>query len=286
MKLYVQSPTDTHVSRVLIAARYAGVEFEVIDNVPAEKLAEVSADGRLPVLETDSGYVGHSNAIMRYIARLVSSEVLLGDGAAEKGAVDQWLDFSANEVEPSAAVWTFPIQRVEGMPAVSAEASRVAKDSIRACLGSLNTHLANKTFMVSQRVSLADISLATALVSVFKLVLTTADRAAFPHAFRWFLTCVHQPEFEAVLGQVALHAGTPVVAGSAPAAAASAGAAGFIGAAALSTEAGSAECNYSIISPATTLFRRERTRVQQIMDAGLAWEGRQLTVSGYPPAAT
>uniref|UniRef100_A0A8C3MTL6 Uncharacterized protein n=1 Tax=Geospiza parvula TaxID=87175 RepID=A0A8C3MTL6_GEOPR len=56
----------------------------------------------------------------------------------------------------------------------------------------------------SQRVSLADISLVCALLWLYKQVLDPAFRGPFGNVTRWFLTCLNQPEFKAVLGEVQL----------------------------------------------------------------------------------
>lgn len=57
---------------------------------------------------------------------------------------------------------------------------------------------------VGDKITLADITVASALVYPMKLVMSTEYRKAFPCVTRWFTTCVNQPQFQAVVGTVQL----------------------------------------------------------------------------------
>lgn len=57
---------------------------------------------------------------------------------------------------------------------------------------------------VGDKITLADITMASALVYPMKLVLSPEYRKAFPCVTRWFTTCVNQPQFKAVIGTVEL----------------------------------------------------------------------------------
>jgi elongation factor 1-gamma len=79
-----------------------------------------------------------------------------------------------------------------------------AKEDIKTALGVLNTHLQTRTFLVGERISLADISVASYLVQLYRLVLDAEFRKPYSHTNRWFTTLVNQPQFKAVLGDVVL----------------------------------------------------------------------------------
>jgi elongation factor 1-gamma len=57
---------------------------------------------------------------------------------------------------------------------------------------------------VGHKITLADITVVSALVYPFKFVADAEYRAPFPNVLRWFTTCVNQPAFEAVIGTVTL----------------------------------------------------------------------------------
>jgi len=68
----------------------------------------------------------------------------------------------------------------------------------------LNEHLQSRTFLVGERVTLADIVVVCAFYKLYTMVLDTGFRKQFVNANRWFVTCVNQPFFKSVLGEVKL----------------------------------------------------------------------------------
>jgi elongation factor 1-gamma len=189
--------------KALIVAKYAGVNVETTtvsqdDNKKPEFL-EKSPLGKVPVLETAEGSISEANAIARYIAR--HGKNLYGNSNFEAGSIDQWIEFSANEVELPGAVWVYPIL---GLIPNNNNATQKAKGDIRKSLEILNKHFLTRTFLVGNRLSLADIVLAVAFVHLYQKVLDNGFRKPFVNVNRWFLTCVNQPEFKSVIGEVKL----------------------------------------------------------------------------------
>ena len=79
-----------------------------------------------------------------------------------------------------------------------------AKGDLAKALTTLNTHLEGKKYLVNDNVTLADITVASALVYPLKLVCDEEYRKSFPNVIRWFNDCVSQEEFKAVIGSVTL----------------------------------------------------------------------------------
>lgn len=161
----------------------------------------MSPMGKLPVLKTPNGALFESNAIARYIARLRPDNNLYGRSFFESGQVDSWVDFCALEVEIPATMWTYPIL---GWTKTTAEAVKRAQGDLRKALNTLNQHLATRTFVVGEGLTLADICLACALYYPFKLVLDNGFQKPFGNVVRWFKTCVNQPQFIEVIGEFEL----------------------------------------------------------------------------------
>lgn len=157
--------------------------------------------GRMPGLLTPQGPLYESNAIARYVAGLRADSQLLGASHYEAGLIDQWVHWAQNEVDACASVLVYPIF---GYLQYNKKAYDIAKGDLHAALGHLNTHLQSQTFIVGERVTLADISLSCSLYFPFKTVIDAATQAKFPNVTRWFVTCVNQPEFAAVMGDVQL----------------------------------------------------------------------------------
>jgi elongation factor 1-gamma len=204
LKLYTDQGNPA-AWKILVAAKYAGVNidtpsFEVgVDNkTPA--FEKKSPTGKVPVLETAEGSIFEANAAARFVARQ-SKRSLFGATPFEAAQVDNWIDFAATEIDLPASVWILPIL---GVIPNNALATQRAKGDIRKVLEVLNAHLGDRTFLVGERISLADIVVATSLHRLYEKVLDAAFRKAFVNANRWFTTIVNQPEYVAVAGQVTL----------------------------------------------------------------------------------
>jgi elongation factor 1-gamma len=180
--------------KVLVTAKYAGVQvdFQAQEKIEAEK----SPLERPPVLETKEGHLFETAAIARYIARV--GKKLYGNNEFEAGSIDQWIEFSATQIELPGAVWVFPIL---GYIPHNAAAVQKAKGDVRRALDILNKHLASRTFLVGERISLADIIVGISLVQLFEHALETGFRKGAPNVQRWAATLYNQPEFKAVLGR-------------------------------------------------------------------------------------
>jgi len=156
--------------------------------------------GKVPVLEGPDGSIFESNAIARYVARQGTAKIYSGS-VYNQALIDQWIDFSVNEIELPSAAWLFPII---GIVPFHKEATTKAKADIKKALVILNTHLLTRTWLVSERISLADIVVSMALYRLYKMVFDPTYRKAFPNVTRWYLTCVNQAEFHKVIGEVQL----------------------------------------------------------------------------------
>ncbi|XP_032872093.1 elongation factor 1-gamma [Amblyraja radiata] len=84
------------------------------------------------------------------------------------------------------------------------QATEHAKEELKKVLAILDEHLKTRTFLVGERVTLADITLVCSLLWLYKQVLEPSFRQSFTNTNRWFVTCINQPQFKAVLGQVNL----------------------------------------------------------------------------------
>jgi len=184
--------------KALIAAEYSGVSVETSTDL--SQILSQSPVGKAPVLTTSKGNVWESNAIARFIARVGRGDAYLtGGDMYEAACVDSWMDFAANEVELPACVWWYP---VAGYMPFNAKAYEKAKTDLAAVLGKLECHLQTRTYLVGHQITLADIAVASALVYPMKLVCDKAYLKPFTNVTRWFTTCVNQPEFKKVIGEV------------------------------------------------------------------------------------
>jgi elongation factor 1-gamma len=85
-----------------------------------------------------------------------------------------------------------------------ADVTEKAEEDLAKALAIVEAHLTLRTFLVGEKVTLADIVLACALFYPMKMVLDAEFREAFPHVVRWFMTVVNQAPFKAAMGEVPL----------------------------------------------------------------------------------
>ncbi|PHJ25050.1 elongation factor 1-gamma [Cystoisospora suis] len=153
--------------------------------------------GRLPLLESELGggvCLFESNAICRFLARLRPDKYLYGETLGEQGYVDMWLDFTTLEVEiPMCCL-------VQG-----GKVAERAKSDVSRALNVINTHLKTNTYMVGERITIADLCLATILnygLKSGKLAcpFTQLEAGELRHLKRWYETISNQKAFKKVLG--------------------------------------------------------------------------------------
>ncbi|XP_032518337.1 elongation factor 1-gamma isoform X2 [Danaus plexippus] len=204
-------PENFRAYKALIAAQYSGADVKVAPNFvfgetnkSSEFLKKFPA-GKVPAYESADGKVllTESNAIAYY----VSNAALRGSDVASQAAVFQWASWADGELLPAACAWVFPYLGIMQFNKVNVER---AKSDLLAALKVLDEHLLTRTFLVSERVTLADIIVFSTLIHAFQHVLDPSVRSSLVNVCRWFLTMSHQPQVSAVVGSVSLAAAPPV----------------------------------------------------------------------------
>ena len=146
--------------RQMLALRqipYERIELDVVDrsNRPAV-LGDKNPALRVPTLELDDGeYLAESNAILWYLAD--GTEYLPTD-ALDRARVLQWMFFEQYEVEPNLAVARFWISILGERQQRATELEAKWQGGNRA-LTALDEHLRERTWLVGEAFSIADISL-------------------------------------------------------------------------------------------------------------------------------
>jgi len=79
----------------------------------------------------------------------------------------------------------------------------VFQDRLTSALVILEKHLATRTYVATERISLADIALAAELQSAFSTNVDAALRAKLPNVLRHYETIVNQPNLASVFGSTA-----------------------------------------------------------------------------------
>jgi len=197
-------PGNYRAQKIQIAAAYSGADVKVatdfefgVTNASDAFLAKFPM-GKVPAFEDSTGVcLNEPNAI----ARFVSNETLRGTNPVDQALVLQYLEFAETEILPSACAWVYPTL---GFKQYNKQDTEKAQEHLKKCLSLLNNFLATRTFLVGERVTLADIGLACNMMMLYAQVMDPKFREPFGNVNRWFMTCVNQPQFKSVLGEFTL----------------------------------------------------------------------------------
>jgi elongation factor 1-gamma len=203
-KIYTY-PNNPRVQQTLVAAKYNGLDIEVVpitfgvDNKSPEFLGKFPL-GKVPAFEGSDGFcLFESSAIAKYVASAKESSPIAGKGIKEQALISQFIAISTNELSPIISAWYYP---AVGFYPVNAAALEKAKTDSKRILGMLNQHLLTRTYLVGERVTLADINVAAHLFNLFQKCFEPNFVAEFVNVIRWFNTITNQSHFQAVFGSV------------------------------------------------------------------------------------
>ncbi|KAK6641979.1 hypothetical protein RUM44_013702 [Polyplax serrata] len=198
-------PENFRAYKILVAAKYSGAHVNVApdfvfgDTNKSKKFLKKFPLGKVPAFESNDGKVllTESNAIAYHVA----NKQLRGSTPLDEALILQWLSFADSEILPASCAWVFPVL---GILPVNKQATERAKEDVKNALNALNTHLLQNTYLVGERITLADICVACTLLHLYQNVLDPNFRKPFTNVNRWFMTIINQPEVKSVIGQVNL----------------------------------------------------------------------------------
>ncbi|OOF90318.1 hypothetical protein ASPCADRAFT_212071 [Aspergillus carbonarius ITEM 5010] len=198
-------PENGRTIAALVAAKANDVEVELVKteanstasfNQSAE-YTKLSPVGKIPAFEGANGYtLSEVIAIAVYLTSQNEKTTLLGKTKQDYASILRWLSFANSEVLPRFGAWFRPLLGLDAYNKKNVE------DAAKAALknaGVLNTHLTANTYLVGERITLADYFTAALLTRAFATVLDKKFRDENVAITRWYKTIVNQPAFKAVV---------------------------------------------------------------------------------------
>lgn len=189
MELYVgQSHTELRL-KAQVVAKYANILLTITQS-------ESGDDAILKGCTGGNDLPAGRCAALRYLASHGSNHVyprppFAGKALQTAATIDSWIEYSANAIVASTLAW-----RTAG----SAKDADATLQQLQSAIAVLDVHLADRTFVAGNSLSLADIVLAVDLLPAFAKILGPSSRQALPHATRWFQTTASQPAFTESVG--------------------------------------------------------------------------------------
>ena len=151
----------------------------------------MNPNGRIPTINDEGFVLWESNAIVRYLCRRYGQGGLLPDSEAECAVADQWMEWCKTTPYPDCIALFWAIVRTEPVsrdPAVI----RARHDSLVKALKILEAHLAGRTYVAGDRVTMADMPLGPMIHRYFDLDVAHAD---FPNVRAYYERLRERPAF-------------------------------------------------------------------------------------------
>jgi glutathione S-transferase len=158
----------------------AGGQFGGLD---APAFRAMNPHGKVPVIDDDGTVVWESHAILRYLAARYGRGSFWDDDPAARSLSDRWMDWSHTTLQPdflTGVFWGFyrTPEAQRDWPAIRNKIALCARHFAR-----LDSHLSDRTFMLGDTLTLADIPIATSLYRYFNIDI---GRPSVPNVEAWY----------------------------------------------------------------------------------------------------
>lgn len=199
-KLYgIEVNPRTIPLRVVAKANNLEVEFEKVEFPVSEDYLKINPVGKIPAFVGSNGFIlTECIAIAVYFASQNEKTTLLGKTKEDYASILKWMSFANSDVISTLAKWYLPLLGREAYIKKNVDAAIVATKKV---LSVFEEHLLNHTFLVTEKLTLADIFVAGILCRGYEFVFDPQFRAEIPNITRWWETVVNQAIYKEAVGE-------------------------------------------------------------------------------------
>ncbi|KAK0255812.1 hypothetical protein B0A54_11074 [Friedmanniomyces endolithicus] len=193
-------PGNPRTTAILAVAKANSLELEQVHTEPAKGVSEdyqkLNKLGKVPTFEGADGYVlTECMAIAIYITSQNEKTTLLGKTKQDYASILRWMSFANTECLPRLGAWFRPL--IGRDPYNKNNVDDGKKDTERN-MKILEEHLLVNTYLVSERLTLADIFVAGIISRGFQFFFDKEWRKEHPCLTRWYETVYNQEVYSAV----------------------------------------------------------------------------------------
>jgi len=191
---------------LLVVAKENNLDIELVKTEPSNGVStdylKLNKLGKVPTFEGADGYVlSECIAIAIYLTSQNEKTALLGKTKQDYASILRWMSFANTEVLPAMARVYLPLMGREPYNKKNVDEGQ------KACSKAVHVfeeHLLVNTYLVGERLTLADIFAAGILNRGFQYIFDKKWRAQNPNLTRWYETVCNQPTYSAVAGKLEL----------------------------------------------------------------------------------
>lgn len=202
-KLYV-TPNNPRSNPIKVVAKANNLDLEVVEtatgaNAPAD-LLKANKLGKVPTFVGSDGYIlSEAVAIAIYVTSQNEKTTLLGKTKQDYASILKWLSFGNSEILPNVSTVALPLL---GRSPYNKKVVDEGEKTVAARIKVIEDHLLVNTYLVGERLTLADIFVASVLYRGWQTFFDKKWRAANPNTTRWYETIRNQPVYAEVADPV------------------------------------------------------------------------------------
>jgi elongation factor 1-gamma len=195
-KLYGSTGHGRSIPAV-VAAKANGLDLEIVETTGGKTPTDINPLGKIPAFVGANGFkLTEAVAIAIYITSQNEKTTLLGTTKQDYASILRWMSYANSDLLTRLSGWYLPLVGAAPYNKKTVEDSAKAAD---AALKVLEAHLTANTYLVGERITLADIFTAGIIRRSFATVLDTKWRSQFVAVTRWFNTVTNQSDWTAVI---------------------------------------------------------------------------------------
>lgn len=199
MRLY-HNPMSSNARRTLMTAIHLELpvelaEVDLMNMDDRRRLAELNPNVKVPVLADGSFLLWESCAIMQYLAGKAPGQTLYPEAPQARADIDRWMFWCSQHYAPAIGVLTWE-RAWKGMTGCGdADPLEVARGEreLAECAFVLDNHLAGRSWVCGDSLSLADFALAAPMMYSDKVALPLAQ---YEHLQAWFARVQQLPAWQ------------------------------------------------------------------------------------------
>ncbi|WPH03514.1 Elongation factor 1 gamma [Acrodontium crateriforme] len=192
---------NPRTTAILAVAKANGLNLEFVEESPikgvsAQYKKAVNPLGKIPTFEGADGYIlSEAIAIAVYLTSQNEKTTLLGKTKQDYASILKWMSFGNSDLLAALSGWYRPLLGHDAYNKKNVEDSKAATSKM---VDVLEAHLKNNTFLVGERLTLADIFVTGLIHRGFQYFFDKAWRAEHPATARWYETIYNQEIYSSV----------------------------------------------------------------------------------------
>jgi len=199
---YAGNPRSTAIRAVAKANNLELEEVETDTTKPSAEFLKLNPLHKVPTFVGADGFVlTECIAIAVYVTSQNEKTTLLGKTKQDYASILRWMSYFNSEVLPKLGGWFRPLLGKDPYNKKAVEESQKAALSV---ISVVEAHLRDNTYLVGERITLADVFAAGLISRGFEYFFDKEWREKNPNVSRWYETVYKQPIYSAVVPELSL----------------------------------------------------------------------------------